>query len=259
MEYTTAVSHKYEVNKRMKEHVIEANQANFQIEVIQKSHQQPVIVDFWAPWCGPCHMLGPILERLTAEYNGRFRLAKINSDNNPQLSMQFNVRGIPAVKAFVNGRVVDEFVGAQPDPLVRQFIERVLAQKPAGTAKPAAKKATAVPNTPQARLQKAKELLRQGNGCEAVKMLPDGDKGEAEQLRPLAQYLCDVSHSRLAGANIQIANMIQRREYAGAMYGLLMEINGGNGRARPVIDGLFTLLGDNDPTVKAYKQQLAVA
>jgi putative thioredoxin len=200
-------------------------------------------------------MLGPILERLAAEYNGRFRLAKINSDHNPQLSMQFNVRGIPAVKAFVNGQVVDEFVGAQPEPMVRQFIERVIAHKPAATP---AKKATSVPSTPQARLQKAKELLRQGNGCEAVKMLPEADTGEARRLRPLAQYLCDVSYSRLAGANIQIANMIQRREYAGAMYGLLVEMNSGNSRARPVMEGLFTLLGEHDPTVKAYKQQLAV-
>ncbi|MCP4359506.1 MAG: hypothetical protein GY796_15965, partial [Chloroflexi bacterium] len=187
------------------------------------------------------------LEKLAAEYNGRFLLAKLNSDHNQQVSMQYGIRGIPAVKAFVNGRVIDEFVGAQPEPMVRQFIERVLAQQ---TPVP---QPTAVPQTPAARLQKAKDLIRQGNGCEAVRVLSNDRNTEAGQLRPLAQFLCDGGQ----GNDAQIQNLIKRREYAGAMYSLMVAMNeGGNGRYSAVMQGLFTLLGDNDPTVKAYKQQL---
>jgi putative thioredoxin len=98
--------------------IIEVNQANFQREVIQRSHQQAVVVDFWAPWCGPCRMLTPLLERLATEPNSKFILAKVNSDENPGLSMQYGVQGIPNVKAFRRGQVVDEFVGAQPEPMV---------------------------------------------------------------------------------------------------------------------------------------------
>lgn len=105
---------------------IDVSANNFSEVVIDGSRKTPVIVDFWAPWCAPCRALTPILEKLAGEYQGKFTLAKINSDENQELAAEFGVRGIPNVKAFVDGKPVDEFSGALPEPLVRKFLERVI-------------------------------------------------------------------------------------------------------------------------------------
>ncbi|MBI5911869.1 MAG: co-chaperone YbbN [Betaproteobacteria bacterium] len=110
----------------MNTHTFDTGVESFERDVLQASQKVPVLVDFWAPWCAPCRVLKPILEKLAGEYQGRFLLAKVDSDEHPQLSARFGVRGIPNVKAFVDGKLADEFTGALPESRVRAFIDRLI-------------------------------------------------------------------------------------------------------------------------------------
>jgi putative thioredoxin len=108
--------------------VIDTTLSSFERDVIDPSVDVPVLVDFWAPWCGPCQSLGPMLERLEREYAGRFRLVKVNSDTNPELVSSFNLTSIPFSVVFVHGNAVAQFVGAQPEPYVRAVLDRLIPQ-----------------------------------------------------------------------------------------------------------------------------------
>jgi putative thioredoxin len=105
-------------------YIFEAGEANFETDVLQASLQTPVLVDFWATWCGPCKTLGPILEKLAGEYAGAFRLAKIDCDKEQQLAGMFGVRSIPTVVLIAGGQIVDAFSGALPESQVREFLKR---------------------------------------------------------------------------------------------------------------------------------------
>jgi putative thioredoxin len=126
---------------------------DFNKDVIQKSKDIPVLVDFWAEWCGPCRILGPTLERLAEKYSDRFKLAKLNTDENPEISSQYGIRGIPNVKLFIDGTVSDEFTGALPENAVEKWLQK------------------AIPGKNAEDINTAKNLLGKGKNEEAEELL----------------------------------------------------------------------------------------
>ena len=128
---------------------------NFQTDVIERSHTIPVLVDFWAEWCGPCKVLGPILERLAAKNGSQWVLAKVDTDKNQDLAAQYGIRGIPNVKLFVDGKVANEFTGALPEPAVAQWLKKAL------------------PNKFRKDIERAQQLLQHSDNGEAKSLLEE--------------------------------------------------------------------------------------
>ena len=144
-------------------------------DVVERSRNLPVVVDFWAPWCGPCKSLLPILEGLTEKYNGAFHLAKINIDENQEIAMQFSVRSVPAVFMIKDGTVVDGFMGAQPKSNIEQFLAKHVSDP----------RPEAISNDPDDTIAK---LVNQGNIKQAISIL-QGDSSDTGLLRLADLYL----------------------------------------------------------------------
>jgi putative thioredoxin len=270
------------------EFIIDVTEADFEYKVLIYSQTVPVLVDFWAEWCAPCRILGPLLERLAQEAAGGFRLAKINVDENPGLARRYNVSSIPMVKAFRDGQVVSEFTGALPEPRIRDFL-RALAPSPMdlllekgygliemkqwGNAEKVFSEYLAeYPNHSGAMLGLVKSILLQGRGQEAIQLIrkfPDGKNfTRAESLLPLASALTryqageTYSEDPLEAAYLNALRLIARGNHAAAMDGLLDVLRQNkhfrDGEVRRVMVGIFELLGDENPLTQQYRSELAM-
>lgn len=272
----------------LSENIVEVSETSFEHDVLMRSHEVPVVVDFWAEWCGPCKMLGPVLERLAIEGGGRFTLAKVDVDENQGLAVRYGVQGIPAVKAFRNGEVVAEFVGAQPENRVRDFIDG-LAPSPEEEAVAEAQSLLATRHWQEAEeaflsvlgedegnsaaaLGLVQSLLMQGKGRQALEWLDDFPPGtqwaEAEKLKPMAQLLVEaegsdqVDHDDPLEAQLHhAAELIEHGNLPAAMDGLLGVLRGDknyrDGLPKQVLLSIFAMLGDDDPLTREYREELA--
>ncbi|GAB3090805.1 thioredoxin [Lysobacter terrae] len=169
-------------------HVFDATTANFEAEVLQKSLEVPVLVDFWAEWCGPCKQLGPILEKLAGDYNGAFRLAKVDVDKEPQLAGAFQVRSIPTVFLVKGGQLVDGFPGALPEGQLREFLQHHGIAPASGDAAANESMDEAIAEDPHAEVVRLRGAAAEHPEDDSLKLdlalalLKTGAAREAEQL-----------------------------------------------------------------------------
>jgi putative thioredoxin len=256
--------------------VIEATDANFEQVVVEASKERPVLVDLWAAWCGPCRTLGPLLEKVAAERDGAFLLAKLDVDANPMVASMFGVQSIPTVIAFRDGQPVTGFVGAYPEPAVNEFVDSLLPTE----ADLAAEGARAVadagdvegaeagfrealekdPDNAEAKVGLGRILVERGE-LEAARelvrpLLPDP---EAERVMAIARVR-EWGSVEGAGALASAQRLAARGEWPEALDAMLACVRGEDrDAARAAMVDVFAVLGDEDPIVPEYRRRLASA
>jgi putative thioredoxin len=256
--------------------VIEATDENFERVVVEGSKERPVVVDLWAEWCGPCKTLGPILEKVAAEREGAFLLAKLDVDANPMVASTFGVQSIPTVIAFRDGQPVTGFVGAYPEPAVNEFVDSLLPTD----ADLAAEEARAVadagdvdaaeagfrealekdPDNAEARIGLGRILAERGE-VEAARelvrpLVPDPEAERVMSIARVRDWASVEGPGTLASAK-RLAAHGKWRDALDAMLGALQ----GDDRdaAREAMVDVFAVLGDDDPLVQEYRRRLASA
>jgi len=267
--------------------IVNVDESDFQYKVLQYSARVPVVVDFWATWCIPCRVLGPKLEALAREGEGRFRLAKVNVDESARLAKQYKIRNIPAVKAFVDGYVVSEFSGVLGDENLRDFFKR-LAPAPgnllfakgnnlldlgeAPEAEDTFREFLSMQaNHPGALLGLVRALLMQGKGQESKLLLREfpasSEYNTAKLLGPVALAFTEPGDAdsgfddALEAAFRNGIRLAKRGNILAAMDGFLdilrKDRHYRSDQVRDIFIGLLALIGDNHPEARQYRQELA--